>query len=416
MKFGLRGSLALNAEFGNPYRSFPSIHIAGSNGKGSTAAMVAAILQSAGYRTGLYTSPHLIDFCERIRINGKMIGKRDLVRLTNEISGTVRRVGATFFEVTTAIAFKYFAEQKVDIAVVETGLGGRLDATNIITPLLTIITTISLEHTQILGTHLSDIAYEKSGIIKSKVPCVTGVQSSTALAVIRSTCKKKRSALINVNVHHQERKKSLRGTHTDIIVNGTSLRNVFISLPGLIQIRNSALAIVSTKALSSNGHFKITDGNIRDGLGNIQTLTGIQSRMSIIKNNPVVIADVAHNPEAIKRQVETLNGLKINDVVLVFGIMKDKDIRSVAKLIKPIASKVVLVSAKTDRSLSTKEMVPFFKRKYVDVIETKSVAEGVRKAEALAGKKGTVLITGSHFVVAEALAFLKRKKYLTINQ
>lgn len=416
MKFGLRGSLALNAEFGNPYRVFPSIHIAGSNGKGSTAAMIAAILQSAGYRTGLYTSPHLIDFCERIRINGKMIGKRDLVRLTSEISGAVRRVGATFFEATTAIAFKYFAEQKVDIAVVETGLGGRLDATNIITPLLTIITTISLEHTQILGTHLSDVAYEKSGIIKSKVPCVTGVQSPTAFEVIRSTCKKKRSVLINLDVHHRERKKSLKGTHTDIIVNGITFRNIFISLPGLFQVRNAALAIVSTKTLSGNGDLKITDGNIRDGLGNIQTLTGIESRMSMIKSNPVVIADVAHNPEAIKHQIEALNDLRINDVVLVFGIMKDKDIRSVAKLIKPIASKVVLVSAKTDRSLSTKDMVSFFKRGSIDPIETKSVAEGIRKAEALAGKKGTVLITGSHFVVAEALAFLRRKKYLTINQ
>ncbi|RPI01254.1 MAG: bifunctional folylpolyglutamate synthase/dihydrofolate synthase, partial [Ignavibacteriae bacterium] len=184
MKFGLHGIRSLSAFLDHPEKSFPSIHIAGTNGKGSTASMIASIFTAAGYNTGLYTSPHLVRFNERIRINGKAISSRAVARLTHELQARVVKERGTFFETVTALAFQYFAESHVDIAIVETGLGGRLDATNILQPMVSVITTLGLEHTQILGDRLEKIAFEKGGIIKKKIPCITGVQSPRAVRVL----------------------------------------------------------------------------------------------------------------------------------------------------------------------------------------------------------------------------------------
>ena len=195
MKFGLQGIRTLLTSLDHPEKQFSSIHIAGTNGKGSTASMIAAIFTAAGYKTGLYTSPHLVSFNERIRINGKAISSQAVARLATAIHPEVKRNNCTFFEAVTAMAFKYFAESKVDIAVVETGLGGRLDATNILQPLVSVITTIGLEHTQILGASLEKIAFEKGGIIKKGVPCVTGVKSQKAVRVLSNICAKKEIAI-----------------------------------------------------------------------------------------------------------------------------------------------------------------------------------------------------------------------------
>lgn len=417
MKFGLRGIRTLSAELGNPHRAYPSIHIAGSNGKGSTAAMLAAILQSAGYKTGLYTSPHLIDYRERIRINGKLISQKDVVRITERLRPSIRRMGATFFEAATALAFKYFAEEEVDIAVIETGLGGRLDATNIISPLITVITTISHEHTKILGNTLSEIAFEKSGIIKSKVPCVTGVKSKTALEVIRSTCKRKRSPFIILeDPLIQEKERSIDRTVIDISVNGRKFDNLIISMAGSFQERNAALVILTAHQITNGKNFDISEGHLRRGLGNVQQLTGIHCRLSVIGKDPMIIADVAHNPESIKRQVEALRSLGIADVVLIFGAMKDKNVREMSKRLLPISRYVILVSPNTERSRPAVDLAKYFKSGEVDPIIAGSVPEGIRRAKEISKGARGILITGSHFVVGEALAYLQKRKYLTINQ
>lgn len=211
MKFGLEGISRLLRQLGNPQRELRSVHVAGTNGKGSTASMVAAILTAGGYRTGLYTSPHLIRFEERIRINGKPIAKHAVTDLTNQLSRSLRRNPPTYFEAATAIAFKYFADEEVDVAVVETGLGGRLDSTNVLQPMISVITNISLEHTEILGSRVEKIALEKAGIVKRNTPCIAGIRNERALSVLTKVCKKMKAPLIVVNGYETQVRKNIIG-------------------------------------------------------------------------------------------------------------------------------------------------------------------------------------------------------------
>ena len=226
MKFGLDGIRILLASFDHPEKQFPSIHIAGSNGKGSTASMIAAIFTAAGYKTGLYTSPHIVSFNERIRVNGKAISSQAVTKLLIAIRPEVEKNNCTFFEAVTAIAFKYFAESKVDIAIVETGLGGRLDATNTLKPLVSVITTIGLEHTQILGTSLEEIAFEKGGIIKKEIPCVIGVKSPRAIRVLSHICAIHNSRMVRVHTDKIHiRQSSLYGLSADFYLTGKIIKN-----------------------------------------------------------------------------------------------------------------------------------------------------------------------------------------------
>ncbi|MEX0601779.1 MAG: Mur ligase family protein, partial [Bacteroidota bacterium] len=266
MKFGLAGIHRLLDGLDNPERRFPAVHIAGTNGKGSTASIIASILSAAGYRTGLYTSPHLVDFRERIRINGKPIPKRDVVRLAGMLRPAIRKHKSTFFESVTALAFRYFAEKNVDVAVVETGLGGRLDATNVVNPVLTVITSISREHTEFLGNTLTSIAREKAGIIKPGVPCVVGVLPRKAVVAIRRRCRDQSAPLIPV------RKKSItlhsatmRGSRISVSFSHRQPLRLFLPLPGQFQIQNLAIVREAVLQLRHQG-FRISDRQIRTGV------------------------------------------------------------------------------------------------------------------------------------------------------
>ena len=416
MKFGLKGIHALLGSLNHPEKQFPSIHIAGTNGKGSTASIVAAILTAAGYKTGLYTSPHLVHFNERIRINGKPIASRTVSRLASIVRPEVEKRNLTFFEAVTAIAFTYFAESKVDIAVVETGLGGRQDATNVLHPLVSVITTIGKEHTQILGTKIERIAFEKGGIIKMGIPCVTGVNSQKAIQVLRSICKKKKSTLIWISLKDAFiRRSSLDGLVADYLVKGHRLKNVKVSLAGNFQVMNSLLALRAIEVAAQRGKLRITEESIREGLENIQQLSGLQGRLSVICRDPLILIDVAHNPEAVRALCETLRRLLVGKLVIVLGVMTDKDYRQIIFSLQDVAKKVFLVAAKTDRSRRVGDLAAEFRRWGVLVEESGTVAHGVESA--LQGCDGLpLLITGSHFVVGEALAILRGEKYLTINQ
>ncbi len=417
MKFGLRGIQELTASLGNPQKAFPAIHVAGSNGKGSTSSMIAAMLQSAGYKTGLYTSPHLLDYVERIRINGVPIEERAVVEKVNDVARTVRKSGATFFEATTAIAFRHFADQAVDVAVIETGLGGRLDSTNIVDPLLTIITTISREHTDLLGKTLSKIAYEKAGIIKAGTPCVTGVRSKTALEVIKERCRRKRAPLVVLKMGEGiSRTASIDGTRLDLTVNDRAYPNLEISLSGSFQTRNAALAILSVRELARTSSFVIDENSMRTGLARTQELTGLHSRLSIIERDPLVISDVAHNPEGTLRLVEALQSLGMTGLTLVFGVMRDKNVNAMSRELLKVADRIILVEPRTHRARSAEELVSFFRQGKNQPIVAGTVANGIDLAKTAGGKEGKILITGSHFVVAEALAHLQGRKYLTIDQ
>ncbi|MEX2117800.1 MAG: folylpolyglutamate synthase/dihydrofolate synthase family protein [Bacteroidota bacterium] len=416
MKFGLRGIRSLMRSLGRPDRRLRCVHVAGSNGKGSTAAMIAATLTAAGYRTGLYTSPHLIDFSERIRIDGKPIPKKAVVRLTRRLRKVIEMHRVTFFEATTALAFQYFADERVDIAVIETGLGGRLDATNVIFPLVSVITTISLEHTNLLGNSLRKIAYEKAGIVKSGVPCVIGVRSPSALRMIKSVCRERKSRLIDtrsagIRIHHL----GLSGSTLSVSFRGVKVPKLILSLAGRHQARNAVLAIASLQELALQG-FKIHEEALRHGMGSINAFTGLCGRLSLIGHNPSMIADVAHNTDGLRTLVKALRALGIHKAHVVFGVMKDKPVRTMIRVLAEVARSIAAVEPGTNRSLPAAEVGREFRRLRIPVFYQGPVAGGVALARSVAGKKGTVLVTGSHFVVGEALAALKRKKYLTINQ
>lgn len=416
MKFGLQGIRTLISFLDHPEKQFSSIHVAGTNGKGSTASMIAAIFTAAGYKTGLYTSPHLVSFNERIRINGKAISSRAVALLTTAIRPEVETNGCTFFEAVTAIAFKYFAESKVDIAIVETGLGGRLDATNILMPLVSVVTTIGLEHTQILGENLEEIAFEKGGIIKRGVPCITGVKSQKAIRILSSICFPKKSKLVRVNPKKiLVRQSTIDGLLVDFYIAGKKIRNVKVSLAGKHQAMNALLALHAVEIAAQHSNFIIDEKAIREGLAHIQKFSGIKARLSIIQRNPLVLADVAHNPEAMRILCASLKRLRLVKIHIVFGLMQDKNYQTIISAFRQIAKSVFIVEAQTERSRCTMELAREVRRIGLPIKEFNNVADGV--SSALRQHDGApILITGSHFVVGEAIAFLNKEKYLTINQ
>jgi len=416
MKFGLRGIRILLTSLDHPEEHFSSIHIAGTNGKGSTASMIAAICTAAGYRTGLYTSPHLVSFNERIRINGKSISSKAVARLTTVIGPAIERNNCTFFEAVTAIAFKYFAESQVEIAIVETGLGGRLDATNVLRPLVSVITTIGLEHTQILGSSLEKIAFEKGGIIKKGVPCVAGVKSQKGIRVLRNICVQKKSQLMRMQPKNiLVRQSSLDGLFVDFCIAGKTFRNVRVVLAGKHQAMNALLAINTVECAAQRSNFKVNEKAIREGLGHIRRFSGIHARLSVIQRNPLVLADVAHNPDAMIVLCASLRRLHLGKIHVVFGLMQDKNYRAIITTLRQVAKSVFVVEARTDRSRSAVELAQEVRRVGVPVKEFHNVNDGV--SSALRQCDGIpILITGSHFVVGEAIAFLNKEKYLTINQ
>jgi dihydrofolate synthase/folylpolyglutamate synthase len=416
MKFGLHGIRTLLTSLDHPENKFSSIHVAGTNGKGSTASMIAAILTAAGYKTGLYTSPHLVSFNERIRVNGKAISSRAVALLATVIYPEIERNNCTFFEAVTAIAFKYFAESKVDIVIVETGLGGRLDATNILQPLVSVITTIGLEHTQILGASLEEIAFEKGGIIKKEVPCVIGVKSQKAVRVLSNICAKKKSRLVRVHPNKiLVRQSSLDGLLADFCVARKKIRNVRVSLAGKHQAMNALLAIYTVEIATQRSNFIVDEKAIREGLAHVQRFSGIQARLSIVRRNPLVFVDVAHNPEAVRVLCASLKRLRLGKIHIVFGLMQDKNYLTIISAFCQIAKSVFVVEAQTERSRCTTELAQEIRRVGLSVKEFHNVADGV--LSALRQRDGVpILITGSHFVVGEAIAFLNKEKYLTINQ
>lgn len=416
MKFGLSGIRRLLRDLGNPEKALRSVHIAGSNGKGSTAALIAAALTAEGHRTGLYTSPHLISFRERIRIDGAPIPGQRIVEYVRRLKPGIEAGKATFFEAVTAIAFRYFADEEVDLAVVETGLGGRLDATNVLKPLVSVITPISLEHTSILGNSLTAIAYEKAGIIKRRVPCVSGVQRSSARSVLRSVSRERRSSLTELTPRAVvvERSDLLGCTVTMRLPDGARGR-FRIGLAGSFQAGNAVLAYAALRELSRQG-VRLTERAIRRGFARVTAWTGFRGRISVVRRHPLTVVDVAHNPAAIRKLTRSLQAMGFRNMTVVFGVMQDKRFRKMVQTLSGITRRAAAVRPQTERARPAEEIAAAFRRHGVPVFFTGNVREGVKRARQAAGRNGAVLITGSHFVAGEALAMMERKIYLTINQ
>ena len=403
-KPGLDNVLALMEQFGNPHTKFRSIHVAGTNGKGSTSHLIAAVLQAAGYKVGLYTSPHLVDFRERIRINGQMIPEERVVAFVEQIKNPkskIKNLQSSFFELTTALAFSYFAEQQVDIAVVEVGLGGRLDATNIITPLLSVITNIGLDHTEFLGHTLKDIAREKAGIIKPGVPCVIGeTDDETAPVFIEAA---KANGLWGEGLETTDcriwfadqcgymRKRRLREAPT-------------CQLQGIYQDKNQQTAYVALQVLRNYTPYTLhfTPYTIAEGFARVCSLTGLRGRWEVLRDKPLTICDTGHNSHGIKYVAEQLKKCQLSTVNcqlhIVFGMVSDKDVDVVLKLL-PQDAHYYFTQAQTHRAIPAAELQAMFGAG--DVFST--VAQAVQAAQKEATDKDIIFIGGSNYVVGEAL-------------
>ena len=415
IKLGLRNTRELLRVLGNPHKVFPCIHVAGSNGKGSTSAFLASILMEAGFRTGLYTSPHLVRFTERIRVDGKEIPEPRLVEYASMIRGHVERTRATFFEATTAIMFRYFADEEVDVAVIETGLGGRFDATNVVIPLVSVITNVSLEHTEYLGSTVAAIAKEKAGIIKRGVPIVTAAEDGDVLSVLAKAAAGKGSSLVYAHQLVSVRQKVGQDS-VDIRMGRSHSLHSHLGLAGRHQWRNAALALAALRAMSGSAPgrtiMKRVDRKaLLRGLSRVVRNTGLRGRMeNIYKRGRLYILDVAHNPEGLRTLAASLLARRQRPKVLVFGVLRDKDVEPMLRSASEAADILVAVTPETPRALRSRSLAAKARKVRIPIVDAGSVKHGLAVADKLAGKGGEILVAGSHYVVGPVLEMLEEEK------
>ncbi len=410
VKLGTGPITRLLDELGNPQRRFPAVHVAGTNGKGSACAMIASTLMEAGLRVGLYVSPHLVEFEERIRVDGRMIDLDRLARYAREMLPMIERAECTFFEGTTAIACRYFAEEEVDVAVVETGMGGRLDATNVVAPVASAITSIGLDHTRHLGDTLEQIAFEKAGIMKSGVPAVVGSVRSHLREVFDTRAREIATTVEYVDdvVRATMRGMDFDGVEADFVVRGRRIDGLRIGLVGEHQIANAGTAIALLDLLRER--FGVDDAAIRRGLEHVVANTGISGRFQSVSARPRSILDVAHNPDGMAVVAQTLQRLLVRPKVvhLVYGAVSDKDIGGVLRTIAPLAVRLHAVRAEHHRSLAAEEIQRLGREAGISSHLAGSVADGLTAARGEAGDDEVILVCGSFFVVGEAIEFLQQ--------
>jgi len=401
MKTGLGNIKLLCERLGNPQHDFSAVHVAGTNGKGSSSHMLAAILQTAGYKTGLYTSPHLKDFRERIRINGLPINEDEVVAFVAKTHPLLDEIKPSFFELTVAMAFDYFAQQKVDIAIVEVGLGGRLDSTNIINPLVSVITNISIDHSNFLGNSLVSIAKEKAGIIKPGIPVIIGERDPETDQVFIQYAKKCNSDIcfaqdrFSVKVLTQQ-SYMVMDIHEDGVLKWNELE---LQLGGPYQSRNIPGVLEAVHHLTRLGYV-IADNQVSIGFNKVVDLTGIKGRWQILGENPKIICDTGHNRAAMEYIVQELQAIKQGRLHMVLGFVNDKDINSMLEIL-PQDAWYYFCSAKVPRSLAAEDLCKLadtFGLRGQVIIDTNNALASARKA---AHKQDLIFVGGSTFVVAE---------------
>jgi dihydrofolate synthase/folylpolyglutamate synthase len=383
-KPGIERIAEFNAVLGSPHDCFKSIHVAGTNGKGSTCHLLAAVLQKAGYRTGLFTSPHLVDFRERIRVDGEMIPEEAVVEFTERWKDEMVRAGLTFFEMTTAMGLWWFRQAGCDVAVIETGLGGRLDSTNIITPVVSVITNIALEHTQYLGSTIAAIATEKAGIIKQGVPVVIGETDSESEPVFRARAAEMGSEIVFADKNP-----------------AAAFR---LDLTGDYQQKNLATVLSTVEILRCT--LDISDEALREGLAHAATLTGLSGRWQVIRHEPLVVLDTAHNAHGIAEVTRQIARQKYDRLYMVLGFAGDKDLAAIIPLL-PTDAHYILTQADTPRAMPAEELAARLAQYGITEIETAStIPAAIRRALELATPQDMVYIGGSNFVVGEAIPVL----------
>lgn len=405
IKLGLSNITKFLSSLGNPHTRFPCVHIAGTNGKGSTGAIMDAILSSAGYRVGLYTSPHLVDFRERIKINGRFIEKNYIVDFFNKNLKKIEKLPITYFEAVTALAFSYFADEKVDVALVETGMGGRLDATNVITPAVTIITNVASEHTKWLGFKIREIAYEKAGIIKTGIPVVTAAVNLDARRVIRQVCEQNKCRMVSVFDETQWIIKSITRdtTEMDIFTRSNKYYNLRLALPGRHQLENAVAALIAVELLEEDTGVKASSNSVASGFRSVKW----EGRLQRVSEFPVVILDVAHNPAALSRIREYFEEFyPEQEVLAVFGILGDKDYHKMLKELDRIANRIILTRPMTDRAADPELLAEEIAKAGSNFQVVPMVREAYHSAKDLCRPDEIILVTGSHYTVGEVLSLL----------
>lgn len=380
-KGDLTNTILLAQHLNNPHHYFKSIHVAGTNGKGSTSHMLASIFQEAGYKVGLYTSPHLKDFRERIKINGEVVSKQFVVGFIKRNQSFFESHSLSFFEMTVGMTYDYFCRKKVDIAIIEVGLGGRLDSTNIITPLVSVITNIGMDHMQLLGNSLREIAFEKAGIIKPNVPVVIGETQTETKPVFEEVAKR---------------------NHTSLSFADNEVDEIYESdLKGVYQLHNIKTVLQTLKHIPKKD-FKISLNSLKSGLINVKKNTGLRGRWEVLQNQPKVICDVAHNREGLQYVMTQLGSERYENLHIVFGVVNDKDLRSILPLMPKQAS-YYFCRPNIERALDANQLKKYFEdfgfegRVYCSVKE----AYGTALKNALAND--LIYVGGSTFVVAEVL-------------
>jgi dihydrofolate synthase/folylpolyglutamate synthase len=401
-KPGLENILRFCTLIGNPQEYFPTIHIAGTNGKGSTSHSIASVLQEAGYKTGLYTSPHLVDFRERIRINGEMLPREWVVEKVQTWKPFIAEIQPSFFELTVALAFVYFAENQVDIAVIEVGMGGRLDSTNIIRPLVSLITNIGYDHQQFLGNTLPEIAAEKAGIMKAHTPVVISETNEEISRVFQE-----RGRLVSSDLIWAEAEwdvldlgitAGLRETEVQDKKSGQKTKHL-LSLLGDYQLKNIKGILSCLRVLQAMG-FAVTDAHIRLGLKQVQTNTGLMGRWQILQKNPTVVCDTGHNEDGIRMVIRQLDSLKPRQLWMVWGMVSDKEHGKILKLL-PKNAHYLITEPRSPRAMPREKMNALFLENGLETSIFDTVPLALQYALHKADKEDIIFIGGSTFTVAD---------------
>jgi len=401
-KKDLTNTIILCEHLGNPHHKFKSIHIAGTNGKGSVSHMLAAILQTAGYRTGLYTSPHLKDFRERIKMNGDEINEKFIIDFTEKIKPLIEEIEPSFFEITVAMAFDYFDQQKVDIAIIEVGLGGRFDSTNIITPELSVITNIGWDHMNILGDSLEKIAFEKAGIIKANIPVVIGELIPETKSIFESIASEK-----NTSIHLATQQRNVTGWEWkkhELIVEiaeqtKTDHKKYHLDLPGIYQSKNLLTVLEVCSVLKDLG-YEIDENEIREGLQKTKKMTGLHGRWEVIHENPTIVLDVGHNEDGIKQIIQQIELTTHHDLHIIIGMVKDKEIDKVLSLL-PHSANYYFTQAHIPRALPAETLKEKAQKFNLKGKSAPDVNEAIKEAKSKAHKDDLILVCGSVFLVGE---------------
>ncbi|UKT62459.1 bifunctional folylpolyglutamate synthase/dihydrofolate synthase [Pedobacter mucosus] len=405
LKKDITNTVILCEALDNPQNKFKSIHVAGTNGKGSTSHMLASILQAQGYKTGLYTSPHLKDFRERIRINGKMISKLEVTSFIKQQQKLIEKTEPSFFEVTVALAFDYFAKHQVDIAVIEVGLGGRLDSTNIIRPEISVITNISLDHTNILGNTIEEIAGEKAGIIKQNIPVVIGETQEISSQVFLKKASEFNAPIAFADQVLAVKDYVLKNNKLSLSVyqnEDIKFKNLQSDLTGIYQHKNILTVLETFKILNDISEIKVSDSSILAGLKTVKKSTGLQGRWQLLQKKPRVVCDTGHNEAGIIEVLKNINQTPHEKLHIVFGMVNDKEISKILSLL-PKHATYYFCKPNLERGLASEEM-----KKQAAVFgligeSFDSVISAKNTAISAAADNDLVFIGGSTFVVAEVL-------------